>query len=355
MSVYPKGRWYHYDFVYRGRRHYGPTGQDTRRAAEAVERAKRLEAALGVVADAGELTIDEAAGRYLDEKACDSRTETRLRTMVHCIGKATLLREIDAARVAKAIARRRGMGRARAKGSADKSPRLPTPSTVNRDIIDTTLRPLLNRARKVWGAKTLHEIEWKALRLKEPKGIVREYTADEVAAWYAQLPPAYHLALDLVLTYGLRYGELFFTREAVDGIGMRLTVRERKADDSLVIPIRQEHARVLAAMASTRKADEPVLGFTYEKLAGMLRRAARRAGIAGGRHIHNGRHHAATTILRATGNLKLTQRMLGHATIQSTARYAHAADADLRAAIDALPRISPEGVVDVSPKRRRSR
>lgn len=357
MSVYPKGRWWHYDFVHRGRRYYGSTGQDTKRAAQAVERTRRMEAATGVGADAGDLTIDEAAGRYFDDKAGDAtpKLQQRLRVMVDCIGKATLLREIDAAKVAEAIARRRGMGWNRAMRPGEGPPRRPANGTVNRDLIDTTLRPLLNRARKVWGARTLHEIEWKSLRLKEPKGIVREYTAAEVASWRAELPEAYHLPLDILLTYGLRLGELFFLPADVDGVGMRLTVRGRKADDTLVIPLRKEHARVLAAMASTRKPDEAVIGFAYEQLAGRLRRAARRAGLQGGRHIHGSRHHAGTTILRATGNLKLAQRLLGHATIQSTARYAHALESDLRAAIDALPRNSPEVPKATTPKRRRSR
>lgn len=338
MSVYRKGRFFHYDFVHRGRRHYGTTGQDTRRAAEAVERARRLEVALGIVADAGDLTIDEAAGRYFDEKGNgDKRVEYRLNLVVECIGKNTLLKEIDAAKVSAAMARRRGMGRKRAAKSEDQTPRRPSNGTVNRDMIDTTLRPLLNRARKVWGARSLHDIEWKDLRLKEPRGVVREYTEQEMAAWRAQLPESYHLPMDILLTYGLRLGELFFTAEALDGEGRRLTLRGRKADNTLVIPLRQEHARLLAAMASTRKPGQPVIGFEYEKFAGMLRRAAKRAGLSGGRYIHGARHHAATTILRATGNLKLTQRLLGHASIHSTARYAHAVEDDLRAALEALP------------------
>ena len=357
MGVYPKGKWWHYDFVYRGRRYYGSTGQDTRRAAEAVERKIRADAALGVVADAGDLTIDEAAGRYLDEKGADAdrMLEPRLRVMVECVGKATLLREIDAAKVADAMARRRGIGRKPAASAKDQTPRRPSPSTVNRDIIDTTLRPLLNRARKVWGARTLHAIEWKDLRMKEPKGIVREYSEAEIAAWKAQLPARYHLVLDLMLTYGMRFGELFFVPGDVDGVGRRLYLRDRKAGDELSLPLRQDHARTLAAMASACKPDQPVIGFEYEKLAGMLRRAARRAGIRGGRVIHGARHHAGTTILRATGNLKLAQRLLGHATIQSTARYAHAVEDDLRAAIDALPRNSPEVAGARERKRRTSK
>jgi len=325
MSVYPKGRYWHYDFVYRGRRHYGSTGQETRRNAEAVERARRLEAATGTGQDAGDLTLDIAVSRYFDEvnhtlaEAVD--LQRRINVVLDCVGKGKLLREIDTATIADAIRRRR------------KYPgRTPAPATINRDLIDHTLRPLLNRARKVWGAKSLPAIDWRAVRLKEPKGIVREYSNAEINAWRDGLEPVPRLALDLMLTYGLRFGELFFVAADVDGVGARLTLRNRKAGDTLTIPLMPEHARTLAAMASTRQADAYVFPYTYWGLMSRLRTAAAKAEL-GARAIHGARHHAATTLLRSTGNLKLTQRMLGHASIQSTMRYAHATENDLRDAL----------------------
>jgi integrase len=334
MSIYRKGRIWHYDFVLRGRRYYGSTGQDTKRAAETVERARRLEAGTGIGADAGELTLDMAAGQYLDEMGPQQEDraglERRLQIMVACIGKARLLKEIDTASVAAAIAKRRTF-----------TLRSLAPATINRDLIDHTLRPLLNRARKVWGARTLPAIDWRAVRLKEPKGIVREYTAKEIADWRNGLEKVPRLALDLMLTYGLRYGELQFMPGAIDGAAMRLTLENRKAGDSLSIPLQPEHARTLAAMASTRGADETVFPFTYWGLYSRIRNAAIKAGL-GARAIHGARHHAATTLLRATGNLALTKRMLGHASIQSTMRYAHATEADLRAALNSLSPTGPE-------------
>lgn len=328
MSVYPKGRYWHYDFVYRGRRYHGSTGQETRRAAEAVERARRLEAATGISQDAGEMTLDLAASRYFDEvnhtlsAAVDLKR--RIDVVLDCVGKGKLLKEIDTATIADAIKRRR-----RYPG------RTPAPATVNRDLIDHTLRPLLNRARKVWGAKSLPAIDWRAVRLKEPKGIVREFSDAEIDAWRAGLEPVPRLALDLMLTYGLRFGELFFLAADVDGVGARLTLRNRKAGDTLTVPLVPEHARTLAAMASTRQADETVFAYTYWGLMSRLRTAAAKAEL-GARAIHGARHHAATTLLRTTGNLKLTQRMLGHASIQSTMRYAHATENDLRDALNTL-------------------
>jgi integrase len=328
MSVYSKGRYWHYDFVYKGRRYHGSTGQETRRSAEAVERARRLEAATGTGQDAGDITLEIAVSRYYDEvnhtlnAAVD--LQRRIDVVLDCVGKGKLLREIDTAAIADAIRRRR------------KYPgRTPAPATINRDLIDHTLRPMLNRARKVWGAKSLPAIDWRAVRLKEPKGIVREYSEAEINAWRDGLEPVPRLALDLMLTYGLRFGELFFLPADVDGVGARLTLRNRKAGDTLTIPLMPEHARTLAAMASTRQADETVFAFSYWGLMSRLRTTAAKAGL-GARAIHGARHHAATTLLRSTGNLKLTQRMLGHASIQSTMRYAHATESDLRDALTTM-------------------
>jgi len=46
-------------------------------------------------------------------------------------------------------------------------------------------------------------------------------------------------------------------------------------------------------------------------------------------------------ILRETGNLRLAQRLLGHADIKSTMVYAHAIEDDVKAGLAALSRNSP--------------
>jgi site-specific recombinase XerD len=58
-----------------------------------------------------------------------------------------------------------------------------------------------------------------------------------------------------------------------------------------------------------------------------------RAGIAH-RPMHEARHTALTDFLRSSGNLKLTQQLAGHASIQTTADiYAHLDDVDLEVAM----------------------
>lgn len=339
MSVYRKGRFWHYDFIIQGVRHYGSTGQETKRAAEAVERKKRLEAGTGTREDAGQLTIDQAASRYWDEKSPSIKDKDHLRrrltVMVNCVGKHKRLCEIDAPDVLEAIARRRAYKDQR---------RPPSPSTINRDLIDTTLRPLLNRARKVWKAKGLAEIDWAALRYREPEAEAREYSDAQVAAWKDQLPPIERFALHLLLRYGLRIGELFFHPDRFDSDGPRLNLAgsSRKNNRDHVIPLQAADAAIIAAMVGIARAagadhiwltPEPI---TYNQLHWRLRSAARRAGLTMPRVIHGARHHTGMKTLRATGNLRLTQRLLGHATIQSTVRYAHATEADLRAALDGM-------------------
>jgi integrase len=56
-------------------------------------------------------------------------------------------------------------------------------------------------------------------------------------------------------------------------------------------------------------------------------------GTTSGMHMHRGRHTAATELQRAHHDLRLTQLLLGHADIRSTARYAQLDTADLAQAL----------------------
>ncbi len=348
MSVYRKGRFWHYDFQYQGRRFYGSTGQETKRAAETVERAKRLEAATGSHDDASKMTVEAAANRYWIEIGSDLRgarnVERQLRVMMTCVGPQKLLKEISTPDVVDAISRRRGMDLGRG---------APSKTTVNRDIIDSTLRPIMNRARKVWGARGLSDIDWAAVRFTEPEPEHREYTPTQIEAWKSELDPIPRFALHLLLRYGLRLSELNFDPRDVDGEGGRLTIRgkSRKSGAVLILPLLEEDARILAGLAGRAIAmglptvwfyGDPPQSYKGDALGRVLRRTGKSAGLDMGRLVHGARHHAGTQILRRTGNLKLAQRLLGHASIQSTVRYAHATEADLRDALDDLSRNGPE-------------
>jgi integrase len=56
-------------------------------------------------------------------------------------------------------------------------------------------------------------------------------------------------------------------------------------------------------------------------------------GTLSGLNMHRGRHTAATELQRSHHDLRLTQLLLGHADIRSTARYAQLDTADLAQAL----------------------
>lgn len=381
MSVYKpaKSRFYQFDFVLRGERHHGSTGQVTRRAAEKWEARERERAADGAQGAAELVTLDQASGRWWEDvgqhrgDAVD--VERRLETLAALIGPRTMLRDIDADMVADAIRQRRVISYVKSKAPGARK-RYPSAATVNRDIIET-LRPVLRYAEELWSQKglKLQVIRWGKLRLEEPAGLVKIYSLAEQDAWRAECGPTTGFALDLLLTYGLRFGEVFFALEDFDAEGGRLNIRSRLMPDgerrkgrkrdngALALPLRPSHAREIAARVGRAEAAElehiwfvevkdersgivTLEPLTYYGLQARLNSAAERAGVSKGRRIHGARHHAATAALRRTGNMAVTQKLLGHANARSTERYAHVMEEDLRAAIgdedDSSSRNSPE-------------
>ena len=360
MSVYKpaKSPYFQYDFQIKGRRFHGSTGVETRRAAEEVERRLRRSAALGELDDASIMPLDQAAARWWDEHGVTlkggDRLEARIERVVTLIGPGTPLRDITTKVIAKAIERRRGQTRVHSQ--ADDARRyLPSDSTVNRDMIDT-LRPILNRARRTWEAK-LPEIDWAALRRSEPKPKPTEFAGDDYERMLAEVRPHWHPMIDFARRYGVRLAELFFSLDDLDVSDLddaRVKLRERKGDDDHVIPLLPEDAALLAArLGRARAAKLTTVWFRERRLPGpagkvvlkpltyggleiAVRRAMTRSGLRaskGMKGIHATRHHAAMQTLRKTKNIRVAQKLLGHADIKSTMVYAHAIEDDVRKAL----------------------
>lgn len=372
MSVYksPKSRYWQYDFQYQGTRFHGSTGVETRAKAEKVEQRKREEAALGIRRDG--LTLDEAAGLWWAQKGQHRKKpatiERRVNILLRLLGKDTLIRDITTRVIAKAIERRRGETYSKAKGKNARRYSLSN-ATVNLDIVGT-LRPILSRAEKVWEEPGLRRINWQDLVLPESPPRIQYYTDGQQTAWLDECDDAARMPLQILLTYGLRFSEVFFPPAAFDPSGPRLVLQKRKKDPH-VIPLRADDARQIAARVGRAKAagletiwfEQDARGdlvpLTYYGLQARLRSAGKRAGLTMGRIIHGARHHAGTSTLRRTGNLKTAQQLLGHKDIKSTLIYAHALEADLRAAVEGESRNIPGAATEadefVIPKQRRRR
>lgn len=355
MSVYKsaKSPFFQYDFQFKKRRFHGSTGVKTRRQAEQCEAKIRARVALGEDLDAEDMTLDQAALRWWEEHGSRLRTsvdlERRLATLLRIVGADTPLRAIGTKQVRAAVQKRLNETFAKA---ADKpgrpAKRYPiAPATVNADII-SPLRRILNTAARAWEVRGLSPIDWEAVRCSEPDPELREYTAEQQDKWIAECGPVARSALRLLLTYGLRFGELFFPLDAFDGDGPRLILNRRKNKPYAVPLLSEDGAWIAERVARARGAGLDTIWFdeiragaeqklsvvSYYGLQARLRSAGKRAGLKMKRLIHGARHHAGTTVVRSSGNLKIAQQLLGHSDITSTMRYVHALEADVRQALE---------------------
>lgn len=335
MSLSRRGRVWHYEFEIAGKRYRGTTRQTEKAKARLIEQRERDRITLGE--EVGVVTLKDASvawwtarGQHLRSAATVSK---RLEILRRCTNFALPVRTVDTPDVERAMAKRRG--------EMTHNGRLPTPSTVNRDIIDT-LRPILNYARRVMKVNGMCDVDWKALRLREPKTRVREFTAAEIAAIRAALP-AHHLAVfDFISTFGVRLREAWFTLDCLDVEGRRISLRQRKGGDWHTIPLSEPWARDLAARAGrASKAGLRYVWFWEERggaihelqassFQSYMAEVLDKLNIKDARPAHDLRHHAATQYVRRTGSLAGAKRLLGHENIATTARYAHASEQDVR-------------------------
>lgn len=363
MSVYKpaKGRFWWYDFVRKGVRYSGSTGATTRSKAERVEEANRILAAKGELGNDRRPvpTLDQAAAAWWRTKA-DKKTAdemlTRSTVAVKLIGRDKPVNEVTFSDVHRAIQKRRAQA-VRGKKT------LPSNATINRDII-STIRPILKLARELLndgkGAPVAFpEINWGKLRMPEPKPKARGFTAAELDRVIAALPIYLQDFARFQARYGCRLEEMFFSIDDVDVEGRRLLLKDRKPGDDHSLPLTAEDAAMLASRIGRARAAKietpwfrelktglkPVAYWGAQKALGKAMtetglRATKRA-----RGSHDLRHHAGMEMLRSSNNLRLTQKLLGHASINSTLVYAHALEDDLRAALDKLSQPAPSSVV----------
>lgn len=353
--------YFHFDFTIGGRRFFGSTGQETRRAAEAFERRKRQEVADGTINEnpAADLTLDQAANLYWEDVGQHRRSADgiarEIDVILEMIGKKKRIGVLRTADVQALITKRRA-------GDATRVSASPSPATINRTL--ETLRAVLRHVEEVYESP-LPKIAWRRMMLAEPKPPERTYSAAELQAWSAQLGPLERFFLIMLATYGPRFGELFMPPESIDITDplrpfMKLGKYEgrqdrdvRKDGTLLEVTLLPEDARILAALADRARAaksniiwvEETETGFRpvrYYTMRKRLQEAAKRAGVKPGRLIHSLRHHAATALVSQTNDITLARKLLGHSSITTTQRYAHASEANLMGALAKLSVIRPE-------------
>lgn len=338
---------FEYDFILKGRRYFGNTHLFNRRAAEKMVQELREKAKLDTAGSSGpvEMRFGTAADRWFEERAAHRKdAKDMVRTIAwlkDAIGIDTPLSEIDNNVVARIVTKRRSEG--------------VKPASVNRSVVEP-LRALLRRA-EVWG-QPIARIQWGAHLLKEPQERIRELTVDEEKRLFAALRPDFHALARFLLITGVRRAEgARLEWRNVDMEGERMIVHG-KGDTVLPVPLPLSAIEVLRGELGKHA----IRVFTYvvknawggdigthkpiepDTFSTAFWRARRKAGIVDFR-THDLRHSAATRALRSGADLLVVKKMLRHADIASTSRYAHVTDDDLRRAMDrAAPAKSPETI-----------
>lgn len=334
MSVYkPKGSpYFHFDFVWKGRRFHGSTGCKSRREALAYEGRQRNDA-INPKVDRPPVTLDEACGLYEEHAetlASWTTIEYMTEALIKGLGGNKLLAEITQRELQAFFAKRRN-GRSNA--------------SVNREQ---------DNARAIWrrAMKARFDVgempDWNALRLKVPNVDPRELTHAEEEGLFANLRADVADACDFALKSGWRRGEVIGLRWSDCDLSARQAKTRIKGGDEVKRPLTPT---LLALIANQPKVGPFVFTYVCAKSRGKRRKgerykitptvlrdamAAAKAGAEiEGFRFHDLRHTRGTRIVRATGNLAAAKAALAHKSIKTTLRYAHVLDEDVRNALDA--------------------
>lgn len=370
MSVYRKreGEPYSYDFQVKGNRFSGSTGCNDKRAAEKFEEAEKrrvkaemADGAKAVVKVVNQMTIGEAAIKFFEERAQFHANaidaERYLLWIANTIsgGPALPLIKVDDAAVTKLIAKRRG--------EPTKRGTLPANATVNRHT--EYFRMMMAEAKTVWKI-AVQDIDWSRLMLKE-REVTVEASPELEAALMEIIRGDYTPPLRFTLLTACRLEEVigllwtdvrFHSRDFTvrgkgkDGLKKERIIPMSQAIYDLLWELKDDHPEAVFTYVCKRTRDgrkkDTRYPITYNGLKTEWTRTKKRCKEAGinlnGYRFHDNRHTAATRLVRATGNLKMVQQLLGHSDLGTSGRYAHVTTDDLRNGMDAVnPTIIPTG------------
>jgi integrase/recombinase XerD len=174
-------------------------------------------------------------------------------------------------------------------------------------------------------------------------------SGSEVARLLKHAPgPKYRAIFMLLYGGGLRLGEVIRLRPAdIDSARMVVHLRDTKNRHDRIVPLSKRMLSALRDWWKVRRAQGPYLFPSHDGLAAIgrdivqrtVRRTATAAGITKRVYPHLLRHAFATHLLELGTDLRTVQILLGHRTLQSTARYTHLTEArrkTLRSPLEAL-------------------
>lgn len=349
------GKWY-LDFTFKGRRvrRFGGYTKEQAQVALAKERLDRRDIALGLKRpEAEDAPFETFADEFLElyckqNKRSWDRDEISLGHLKEFF-KGLRLAAVGAEKIAGYMAARR-------KAVSD--------TTVNREL--ACLKTLMNKAVE-WGRIEKNPAA-RVKKLKEPPACERILTSDEARRLIDAASPALRPVIITALGTGMRRGEILALKWTdVDLVRGFITVQTSKSGKGRKIPTSGTVAAALGAVAHRGEHvfQNPETGTHIMDVKKGFQAACALAkrnpedkkdpGIVGLR-FHDLRHTAASKMVEAGIDLVTVSKILGHASIQMTMRYAHPTPEALRAAVNHLgdfmqkPEDVPATSVPISPE-----
>ncbi len=363
-----RGEWYALWYDATGGRHRERAG--TKAAALALHARRKTEVRQGrhfpesmrrvQAVTLATVCTDYTAALEANGRDARGQAETRLAEVVGILGDiaAENIKPQDIERLKSKLAETPARGRKDPEEPKKERPR--TPASVNRYLQD--LRAAYNLA-KLNGKVEKNPVADVKL-LKENNKRIREITEAEETAILAALDPSqrqtnagrqdrrYQTDLRPLVRFlvetGLRAGEACALRWAdVDWRAEVVTLRKTKAQKTQHATLSAEAVAILRAIGPHDAAAYVFAWpdgrpWTPDYVTHAFAKAAQKAGIKD-LHVHDTRHTFACRMLRAGVDIYTVSKLLRHASVVMSERYAHLSQSDLKTAVERL-RASKEGV-----------
>jgi integrase len=222
-----------------------------------------------------------------------------------------------------------------------------SPATINREL--ACLKTLFNKAVE-WGRIEKNTIR-AVKKFKEDNARERILTADEARRLIENSSDSIRPVLIIALNTGMRRNEILSLKwPNVDLLRVYIFIDDSKSGKPRKVPM---NSAVLEAFLGLPHVSDYVFFNTETKAAvkdikTAFKAACRRAEITGLR-LHDLRHTAATKMIEAGVDLVTVSKILGHASIQMTMRYAHPTPENMRLAVSKLAKIlSADRIQEIS-------
>ncbi len=344
-----RGEWWTQYFDAEGRRHREKAG--TKAAATALYQRRKTEVRQGkhfpeTMRRNHYATLKVICDDYIDALKTNGRdargqAKTRLAEVQAILGSipAKNLMPQDVEKLKARLLNAAARGRKKPDDLGNK--RLRAPASVNRYLQD--LRAAYNLAQR--NSKVERNPVADVQLLPENNKKVREMSAEEERAILTALDASqrrFHTDMRPLVRFltetGLRLGEACnLCGSDVDWTAEVVTLRKTKAGKVQHVPLSPEAAGILHALGP-RDGNAYVFAWSDGRpwtpgyVTHAFRKAANKAGLSD-LHVHDLRHTFACRLLRGRVDIYTVSKLLRHATVVMSERYAHLSQADLKAAI----------------------